>query len=446
MQALKSLDKKTLLHIASAAWPMAVNAVLMQSTTIVDLFLVASLGDIAVAAFGIGAAIGSFVLSLQMAIGQGTQLVLSRAVGAANAGKIGLEVACGWVHSVVFALLAAVLLLFGGKPLIDFVAHDPVVAQQASAYLMVFLLVIILSALCKVAESYFNARHKTRLPLYGYLLEIPMNIVFSAALINGWWGAPKLGLVGAAWGSVIAVAFRLVYLAYCFNQERLQGRVTGFLQANKAALLAHFHEVFPVLANFIVLFTGMLVFQALFAQLPVSSYAAITLILPWVKIGSMFVNSWTQASTILVSQKLGKALHQEIPSLVMQTKFVTMVMMVFMVLGFFLFSVLIPKIYPNLSAETIAALATIAPAYILIPIFRVNNMFCGNVIRALGQSYLIVRINLITQWLIAIPVCALLVYLKAPLVLVFGVMLFDEILKYYPFKKTLEKQLAKFSE
>ena len=72
-------------------------------------------------------------------------------------------------------------------------------------------------------------------------------------------------------------------------------------------------------------------------------------------------------------------------------------------------------------------------------------MFCGNMIRAMGDSYLIVRINIITQWIISLPLCALMIYLDAPLYVVFGVMLFDEILKWQPFRKTLANRL-KFYE
>jgi Na+-driven multidrug efflux pump len=116
-----------------------------------------------------------------------------------------------------------------------------------------------------------------------------------------------------------------------------------------------------------------------------------------------------------------------------------------MVAGFFLFSLFIPQLYSNLSAETIAALAIIAPSYILIPVFRVNNMFCGNMVRAMGESYLIVRINLITQWAIAIPTCMVLVYFDAPLLLVFSVILMDEALKFYPFRRTLIKKLNSYA-
>ena len=80
-QLFRNLSKKTLLDITNVAWPMAFNAILIQSTTLVDLLLIAGLGDVAVAGYGIAAAIVAFVIGVQFAIANGTQLVLSRAVG-----------------------------------------------------------------------------------------------------------------------------------------------------------------------------------------------------------------------------------------------------------------------------------------------------------------------------------------------------------------------------
>ena len=184
-----------------------------------------------------------------------------------------------------------------------------------------------------------------------------------------------------------------------------------------------------------------MLFQALFAQLPVSSYAAITLIMPWIKIGSLFVNSWAQSSTIMVSQFIGRANFKDIPPFVLQSKLIATLMSLVMVIGFYLFSLSVPYLYPKLSLETITALAVIAPCYFFVPLFRTNNMFCGNMIRAMGESYLIVRINIVSLWMISLPLCALLVYINAPLMMIFGITIFDEIIKFYPFRKTLMNKL-----
>jgi putative MATE family efflux protein len=402
------------------------------------------LGDVPVAAFGIAGAITSFIIGIQFAIANGTQLVLSRAVGAGNIYDIGLAVSAGWLVNLGFSFIALIALIFGTEPLIHLITHDESVALQAIRYVKISLLILFFSSISQVIAVYFNATKKTRIPLYGFLLEIPINVICSAVLIFGLFGAPAMGLAGAAWGSVIAICVRFLYLVFRFNQERQQGHVAGFNKVKPLTIKTHLDEVIPIVANFMVLLTGQLLFQALFAQLSVSSYAAITLILPWIKIGSIFVNSWAQSSTIMVSQLIGADDYKRIKQLVLDSKWVATLISFLMVAVFYLFSLSIPHLYTQLSQETINALAIIAPGYILIPLFRTNNMFCGNMIRAMGDSYLIVRINIITQWCIALPLCALLIFLKAPLLATFGVILLDEMLKFYSFRSTLMRKLASY--
>jgi Na+-driven multidrug efflux pump len=232
MKTFDTLEKATLRHIASIAWPMGLNAILMQSVIIVDVLLVASLGDISVAAFGLGGAIITFVISIQFAFGNGTQLLLSRAAGTGDIKKLGIGVASGWVLSVGFSLIATIILFFGTDSFIHLITHDNDVAKLAIEYIKISLLVIEFSSFSNVAVSYFNALKKTRIPLYGFMLEVPINIICSAMLIHGLWGAPQLGLAGAAGGSAVATALRLIYLAYQFNQEKIHGHVAGFMPIN----------------------------------------------------------------------------------------------------------------------------------------------------------------------------------------------------------------------
>jgi putative MATE family efflux protein len=439
-----NFSKRSLFEIANIAWPMAANAVLLRSVGIIDLMLVASLGEVSVAAFGIAGAIMAFVIGVQGAIANGSQLVLSRAVGAGDKGVVGMEVTSGLVANLGFSVLTVIVLFFGIEPLIHFIAHNTSVEQQAVSYVKISLILLFFSSVSHVIVSYFNSCKKTRTPLFGFILEIPFNVFCSVVLIYGLWGAPKLGLAGAAWGSVAAICIRFGYLAYRFSSEVTLGRITGFLTIRRASVRSHLDEVIPIVANFVVLLSGQLVLQALFAQLSVSSYAAITLILPWIQLGSLFVNSWAQSSTIIVSQHLGQHNFAAIPGFVRQSKLVATLMSLFMVLGFYLFSLAIPHIYSSLSLETITALAAIAPFYIFIPLFRTNNMFCGNMIRAMGESYLIVRINIITLLCISIPICAVLIYLEAPVYMVFGIIIFDEMLKFYSFQKTLTTKLNSY--
>jgi len=441
MPSLKIISRASLFETASIAWPMAINAVLLQSVNIIDLLLIAALGEVSVAAFGIAIAIVTFIIGIQFSISNGTQLVLSRAVGAADVRKVGAGITSGLIMNVSFSIGSILVLLFGSDMLIHAITDNVVVAKQAIEYIKISLLLLLFASISQVMVVYFNAYKKTKIPLYGFLIEIPINVICSATLIYGLFGAPKLGLAGAAWGSVIAICIRFIYLSYQFNRDCKKGNATNIFSVDIVVLKRHLNEVSPIVANFIVLLSGQMIFTMLFAQLTVTAFAAITLVLPWIKILSMFINSWAQSSAIIVSQHIGNKDFKSIPELVMQSNFVTFVASIIMVFGFYVFSKIIPSVYTNLSTETITALSVIAPAYILIPLFRVNNMFCGNMMRAMGEGYKIVRINVITIWLISLPLCALLIYLDAPIIMVFGVILFDEVLKCYPFKKSLKAKL-----
>jgi Na+-driven multidrug efflux pump len=164
MKTFDTLEKATLRHIASIAWPMGLNAILMQSVIIVDVLLVASLGDISVAAFGLGGAIITFVISIQFAFGNGTQLLLSRAAGTGDIKKLGIGVASGWVLSVGFSLIATIILFFGTDSFIHLITHDNDVAKLAIEYIKISLLVIVFSSFSNVAVSYFNALKKNAYP------------------------------------------------------------------------------------------------------------------------------------------------------------------------------------------------------------------------------------------------------------------------------------------
>jgi Na+-driven multidrug efflux pump len=66
------------------AWPLAFNALLVQSMLMIDTLLVAPLGELPVAAMGIATTIVAFVLGLEIAIGNGIQLLVGRAFGSDN--------------------------------------------------------------------------------------------------------------------------------------------------------------------------------------------------------------------------------------------------------------------------------------------------------------------------------------------------------------------------
>lgn len=100
----------------SLAWPLALNALLMQSMLIIDILLVSPLGEVSLAAMGIATTIIAFFLGLQIALGNGTQLIMGRMFGAKDTQGLLKALGCGIFINVTAAFLfIAVLLMWGGN-------------------------------------------------------------------------------------------------------------------------------------------------------------------------------------------------------------------------------------------------------------------------------------------------------------------------------------------
>lgn len=117
-------------------------------------------------------------------------------------------------------------------------------------------------------------------------------------------------------------------------------------------------------------------------------------------------------------------------------------MLFFVALSFF-----IGDIYPDLDSATYDALTVIAPLYIFLPLVRGYNTVHGHVLRALGKTTAVFKINFTGQWIISIPLCALIIFgFDGSIFWAFAIQPFEEIVKALPFRHLARKSLNEFDE
>lgn len=229
----------------SLAWPLALNALLMQSMLMIDTLLVSPLGEIPLAAMGIATTIIAFVLGIQMALANGTQLVLSRAVGSGVTSSLSKAFWAGLFINVGVASMFWILLTFFEQPLIQALTDDKTLHLEINHYLDISKYLVIFTALTQVIIALFNGLGRTKVPFKGYLIELPVNAVLSYVLIYGFSNFEGIGVQGAALGSVIAITVRLVYLILCVHYD---SSVSLKLDTEKSEFITnirrHFIEIF----------------------------------------------------------------------------------------------------------------------------------------------------------------------------------------------------------
>ena len=239
--------------VFALAWPMTLRAIFLHGTVVIDGFLLSSLGEDALAAMGLAAALGGIMLGVIFAFSHAMQIRTAQAFGSGDPVFLKSVLGSGLTISVGMGVLGVVLIFFWGGTLIDALAPSVEVAAAAQTYLMIFTIVILGEAVGQCIASFFNGCSRTKLPLYGYLLSVPINVCSSIVLIHGYFGLPAFGVAGAALGSAIAIMVQTIFwtLLLLRNNGYLRHIAgwhhTTFLPSVKA----HVRFALPIAATFV---------------------------------------------------------------------------------------------------------------------------------------------------------------------------------------------------
>ncbi len=117
--------------------------------------------------------------------------------------------------SVFFGILAT--LVIGLVPgVVRWIGHEPGVQVNEIAYMKVALLTTGPTLIAEGLGWFFIGIHRPQVPMWTALEAIMLNVLVAGTLIFGWFGLPSLGIAGAAWGTFVAVCYRMVRLLIVF--------------------------------------------------------------------------------------------------------------------------------------------------------------------------------------------------------------------------------------
>ena len=193
-----------------------------------DNIMVGQLGTAELAAVSLG---NSFVfVAMSLGIGFSTAItpLVAEADGAGNkaAGKSALK------HGIVLCTLIG-LALFGliqlSKPILQYMQQPPEVVELSLPYLDLVAFSLVPLVMFQAFKQFSEGLSQTKYPMYATIVANVVNIILNYLLIFGSFGFPKLGIVGAALGTLISRVIMLIMLWYLLKKKKkFHDYVTGF--------------------------------------------------------------------------------------------------------------------------------------------------------------------------------------------------------------------------
>ena len=427
--------------IFALAWPMTLKALFLHGTVVIDGFLLSSLGEGALAAMGLAAALGGIVLGVIFAFSHAMQIRTAQAFGVGDPVFLKSALGAGLAISAGIGIIGVALIQFWGGALIDALAATSQIASDARTYLTLFAIVILGESIGQPIASFFNGCSRSKLPLYGYLLSLPINVVASIGLIHGLWGLPALGVAGAALGSGIAITVQTLFWAALLAKTNGHlARLAGWRHATFGVTVRrHLTFALPIAATFVSATLATHVCSLIYAKMSLYGFAALTLIAPWNMLAGQIAMQWTQATGIIVAQLLGQHTPEDVLDRFLSRAWIGAFVAAGCVALIFLAMCLsLDWIYPNLEPQTRGILFGFLPILMIIQFPRATNAICGNTLRAAGDTVYVMHIFIWSQWAFRVPATALFVlYLDVPAFWVLSLFLWEEVIKLPAFHRRL---------
>jgi len=122
--------------------------------------------------------------------------------------------------SVISGFVLGALGFFLVEPIVSLLVSDLAIAVQASAYLRVIFLGLPTMMLPGVFYSAYSATGNTLTPLLVNLIGTGLNAVIDPFFILGWGPFPQMGILGAAYATVIGQGIATIIFLFLFSRRK----------------------------------------------------------------------------------------------------------------------------------------------------------------------------------------------------------------------------------
>ncbi len=176
----------------------------------IDNIMVGQLGTAELAAVSLG---NSFMF-IAMSIGIGFSTAITPLTAEADGAKNGKKAKAVFKNGLVLCFLLGAFLFLGvyvTKPLLYLMKQPVEVVKLAEPYLDLVAFSLIPLIVFQAFKQFSDGLSLTKYPMYATLLANIVNIGLNYLLIFGYFGFPKLGIVGAAYGTLVS---RFIMVGY----------------------------------------------------------------------------------------------------------------------------------------------------------------------------------------------------------------------------------------
>ncbi|MGG7142704.1 MATE family efflux transporter [Clostridium nigeriense] len=426
-------DKKFLRKTVAIGIPIAIQALLNTTLNLVDTMMIGTLGQSTIAAVGLANKVFFVFTLLLFGIVSGSSILTAQYFGKRDIKNIrrvlGISLILGLSGAIVFMLAG----LFIPRAVMRiFTPSEGTIAIGAS-YLVIVSLSYPLTAITNCYISLLRATNKVKAPVFISIISILVNVVLNYTFIYGNFGAPRLGVQGAAIATVIArlVECTSILSVVYISRGPAAAKAKELVDFNKEFIKKYFATVSPVIANEFIWGLGVTMYSLVYGRMGDEAVASITITQNVEQICVVIFQGLSSATAVILGNELGanKLKDAEKHSKV----FFVLQLILTIVMGIVCIIIRKPLInlfqVPSNVASNITKCLTVFVCYLPFRMFNLVNIV--GVLRSGGDTKASLLLDMTGVWCVGIPFAFLGgIVLGLPIYYVYAMITIEEVYKF----------------
>lgn len=392
--------------LAKIAIPISIQGVVSATLTLVDNLMVGFLGESDLAAVGIASQIFFIHYLLLFGFTGGAATFMAQFFGAGELKNIRKTTGLAMGIMLITAALFFIPAFFFTEEFLGIYSDDPEIIALALPYVKIAAPTFFMAAISVPFEMAFKSTHQTKVPMIVSVVVFTTNACLNYILIFGKFGAPALGIAGAAVGTTAARTFELCINIFFASRKNnvFYGKLTDYFQWNREMIVRVMKNSAPTTMNEVLWSVGQSMYVAAFSRLGVTAYAGYQAARTISNIFSFAAYSMGDAALILVGKTIGEGKRKE--SMILAKKLFCIGTVVGTVIG--LLQIVAAWPFVGLFTLTKAGMGYAFKILVIDGIFLGMNLYNGisvtGILRSGGDTKFAMISECSCVWFISVPV------------------------------------------
>lgn len=433
---MKRLGEKNNFYkeMVGIALPITLQNLIANSVNMLDTLMISSLGEKSLAAVGFANQVFFLYSVTIFGIVTGSSVFIAQFWGKRDSENIRRVIGVSLTLSIILGLIFSIAVLVAPDSIMGIFSKDVEVINLGIEYLTIVVFSYIITGISFTFSVASRSIGQAKMPMIVSIISFLTNALFNYLLIFGKFGFPRLGIRGAAYGTLIARIVEILFILYAVYSDSmspLAGNIKEMTNWNKKFLKRYFSTTSPVMINEALWSLGNVMYSIAYSKIGTEAAASVQILNTVYNLFMVFARGMANSCTVMVGNKIGAG--EEDVAIDYANRFLRISALTGLALGGVLYigSDLILKIFKNLSPGVYATskkLLTVLSIFFFLK--AMNSTLIVGVLRGGGDTKFSMKLEMAAVWLVGVPLAFLgATVMELPVHLVLVLVYMEDVLK-----------------